>query len=101
MISPMALITVSVAGICGFVIPNRDLAAAVRVWRFGLAVLASVGGLTGVGIGFALLVLHLVMLKSLGVPYVRFFVPSLLRNRLVKEKLRDPMLNPEDDRKQR
>ena len=101
LISPMALITVSVAGICGFVIPNRDFAAAVRVWRFGLAVLASVGGLTGIGIGFALLVLHLVMLKSLGVPYVRFFVPSLLRKRLVKEKLRDPILNPEDERKQR
>lgn len=101
LISPMALITVSVAGICGFVIPNRDFAAAVRVWRFGLAVLASVGGLTGVGIGFALLVLHLAVLKSLGVPYVRFFAPSLLRKRLVKEKLRDPILNPEDERKQR
>ena len=101
LISPMALITVSVAGICGFVIPNRDFAAAVRVWRFGLAVLASVGGLTGVGIGFALLALHLAMQKSLGVPYVRFFAPSLLRKRLVKEKLRDPILNPEDERKQR
>ena len=101
LISPMALITVSVAGICGFVIPNRDFAAAVRVWRFGLAVLASVAGLTGVGGGVALLILHLVRLKSLGVPYVRLFVPGLLRKRMVKEKMRDSNLHPEDKRKQR
>lgn len=101
LISPMALIVVSVAGICGFVIPNRDFAAAVRVWRFGIAVLASFGGLLAVGAGVLLLVIHLVSLKSLGVPYVRIFAPSLVRKRLVKEKLRDPNLHPEDDRKQK
>ena len=101
LISPMALIVVSVAGICGFVIPNRDFAAAVRVWRFCLAVLASIGGLTALGIGVLLLVIHLASLKSLGVPYVRLFAPSLLRKRMVREKHRDPNLNPEDKRKQK
>ena len=101
LISPMALIIGSVAGICGFVIPNRDFAAAVRVWRFGLAVLASFGGLIGVGAGMLLLVIHLVRLKSLGVPYIRFFAPRLLRKRMVKEKFRDPNLHPENNRKQK
>ena len=101
MISPIALIVVSIAGICGFVMPNRDFAAALRVCRFALAILASIAGLTGIAVGLVLLVIHLLMLKSLGVPYVVFFAPSLLRKRLVQEKHRDERLDPKDTRKQR
>ena len=101
LISPMALIVVSVAGICGFVIPNRDFAAAIRVCRFALAILASVFGLTGILIGVALLVVHLLMLKSLGVPYCVLFAPSLLRTRMKNEKSRDERLGPRDIRKQK
>lgn len=101
LISPMALITVSIAGICGFVMPNRDFAAAVRVCRFALAVLASVAGLYGVAIGLACIILHLATKKSLGVPYFRFFAPTLLRKRLKNEKFRDMRLDPKDKRKQR
>lgn len=101
LISPMALITVSIAGICGFVMPNRDFAAALRVSRYALAILASVAGLTGVVIGLAILVIHLCSLKSLGIPYVTLFAPKLLRQRLVNEKNRDTKLNPEDKRKQK
>lgn len=101
LISPMSLIAVSVAGICGFVIPNRDLAAAVRVCRFALAAAASIGGLTAMVIGAALLLIHLAMLKSLGVPYMVIFAPTLIRNRLVREKERDMHLHPKDRRKQK
>lgn len=101
LISPMALIAISIAGICGFVIPNRDFAAAIRVCRFGLAVLASVLGLIGVGIGLAVIMLHLAGKKSLGVPYFRIFSPTLLRKRLKNEKFRDGNLNPQDKRKQK
>lgn len=101
LISPMALITVSVAGICGFVMPNRDFAAALRVSRYALAVLASVAGLTGLGLGLLILVIHLCSLKSLGVPYVVLFAPTLLRQQLKNEKYRDLRLKPEDKRKQK
>ena len=82
LISPMALIVVSVAGISGFVIPNRDLAAAIRVCRFFLAVLASCAGLTGVVIGLLAIVIHLCCLKSLGVRYVILFEPGIVRKRI-------------------
>lgn len=73
LISPAALIAVSIAGVCGFVLPNRDLAEAVRVWRFVLAVLGSVAGLFGVTLGLLGLSIHLSGLNSLGVPYLAPF----------------------------
>lgn len=101
LISPLALISVSIAGICGFVLPNRDLAAAVRIWRFALAVLASLGGLFGIATGLLLLVIHLLSLKSLGVRYVMLFEPAMLRKRMVKDKFRSKFLHPKDRRKQK
>ena len=98
-ISPMALIAVSIAGICGFVLPNRDLANAVRIWRFGIAVLSAIGGLYGTLAGGTILVIHLLSLKSLGIGYL---TPTgkILRPRLKKMKFRNKWLNPLDRRKQ-
>lgn len=105
LISPAALIVVSIAGVCGFVQPNRDLAEAVRVWRFLLAVLGAVGGLFGVTVGAIGLLIHLSGLTSLGVSYLAPFSegkrPRLLRPRLVCDKFRDQALRPEDGRNQR
>lgn len=86
LISPVVLIVVSVAGVCGFVLPNRDLANAVRVWRFGIALMASLWGLVGVGAGAALLLIHLASLKSLGQPYL--YSRSILRKRLKNQNAR-------------
>ena len=96
LISPIALIMVSIAGVCGFVLPNRDLASAVRVCRFALATAASIAGIWGVLTGVTLLVLHLAMQKSMGVGYIIPFEPNFFRKRLAKNKIRDDALNPED-----
>ena len=89
-ISPAALIAVSVAGICGFVQPNRDFAEAVRVWRFVIAVFGTLAGLFGVTAGLLSLIIHLSGLTSLGVsylaPYSRLQGISLLRPRLNRKK---------------
>ena len=82
-ISPAALIVVSVAGVCGYVLPNRDFANAVRVWRFLMAALSAIAGLFGWTVGILLLLIHLSGLTSLGVPYLKPFAggkrPSLFR----------------------
>lgn len=81
LISSMALICVSIAGICGFVQPNRDLATACRVWRFLIAAVSAMAGLLGTAAAAAALLIHLARLRSMGAPYLRIR-GSLLRNRL-------------------
>jgi spore germination protein KA len=96
---------VSVAGVCGFVQPNRDLAEAVRIWRFLIAALGTLGGLFGVTLGGIGLLIHLSGLNSLDVAYLAPFseggTPEILRSRLKDKKLRDRRLRTEDGRNQR
>lgn len=103
LIAPAVLIAVSITGICGFVLPNRDLAQAVRVWRFGIAVLGMLLGIWGVLIGVAVLLFHLASLRCLGVCYLTP-VPGnrgILRRRLKNQKQRDKRLHPEDTNNQK
>ena len=99
-ISPMALIAVSIAGICGFVLPNRDLANAVRIWRFGIAVLSALAGIYGTLAGGLILLIHLLSLKCLNVPYLAA-TGKILRPRLKKQKYRPWQLRPQDRRNQK
>ena len=104
LISPVVLIVVSISGVCGFALPNRDLANAVRVCRFVLSLLGAWLGLLGIGIGTAVLVGHLLMMKTMGMRYLRIKNGShraVLRARLLKQKYRDRRLKPLDDRNQK
>ena len=104
LISPVVLIVVSIAGVCGFALPNRDLANGVRVCRFVLSLLSAWLGLAGIGLGMAVLLIHLYTLKSMGQRYLKIrngANRSVLRPRLVKEKYRDLSLKPMDERRQK
>ena len=105
LVSPVALIAVSIAGICGFALPNRDLAEAVRLWRLILAGTAAVGGLIGVTVGLISLLIHLSGLTCLGVPYLAPFSQmenvELVRKRLLFQKYRQKRLRPADRRRQK
>jgi len=96
-VSPAVLIVVAVAGIAGYTQPSQDFGSALRLWRFLLAVLASIGGLFALSGGLAALIYHLAGLESFGVPYLAPFTtgadapkghPSLIRLPLPRMKWR-------------
>lgn len=102
-VSSVVLVVVSLAGVCGFVLPNRDLANGVRVWRFAMGILAALLGIWGIGLGAVALLIHLGSIQCLDVPYL---VPypggrSFLRRRLNREIYRDRWLKPLDKRNQK
>lgn len=106
LVSPVALIIVSIAGVCGFVLPNRDLAEGIRVWRFAIAVCGAIAGLAGVAAGTLCLIVHLSGLRSLGLSYLKPNRDSMegggiLRPLLKNSKQRNRNLKPEDGRNQK
>ena len=106
LVSPAALVAVAIAGICGYALPGKDLSDAMRLWRFLLAVCASIAGLFGVICGAIALLIHLAGLTSFGVAYLQPFSSvrgsrALLRPRLGRQKYRDAALHPQDSKNQR
>lgn len=104
LISPVVLIVVSISGVSGFALPNRDLANAVRVWRFLIGGLGAFAGIFGVAAGVIALVGHLFCLKCLGIRYIRISSGKnrmILRHRLNRQKYRDKALHPKDEKNQK
>ncbi|HBM74653.1 MAG TPA: spore germination protein [Clostridiaceae bacterium] len=69
-VSPIMVIIVSITAISSFTIPNFGLNTGFRIIRFLLMIFAAVLGLYGVMIGLIVVLIHLVNLKSFGVPYL-------------------------------
>jgi spore germination protein len=72
--APMVII-VAVTGIASFTIPRFNMAISVRMLRFPLMILGGLFGLFGIVVGTVWLAVHLVQLKSFGVPYFSGIAP--------------------------
>lgn len=75
LVSPAAVIIVSITALSSFTSPSYDIAMTVRMLRFGFMILGASFGLYGVALGLIAMLLHLCSLRSFGVPYMSPFAP--------------------------
>lgn len=69
-VSPIMIIIVSVTTITSFTAPSYDVSSSFRIIRFLLIIVASFLGLYGIVLGLIIMLIHLVRLKSFGIPYL-------------------------------
>jgi len=69
-VSPIMIIIVAITAITTFVTPNYEVTAAFRLVRFLLIIASAIVGLYGIVMGLIILLIHLVRLKSFGIPYL-------------------------------
>jgi spore germination protein KA len=101
LLSPATVIIVATTAITSFAMPNQDLSNALRLWRFGLAIVASIIGMYGLTMGLFLLIYQWCKIDSFGVPYLSPFIgdekiqlqDSLFRLPLITMKKRPESLN--------
>lgn len=108
-VSPIAVIVVATAAICGFTQPSRDLAAALRALRLLMMLLSLALGMFGLAAGSALTVWYLCTIESFGVAYTapmseggaRNAARAILQQPLPDVKFRERELGTEDKRCQK
>ncbi|MEF3307241.1 spore germination protein [Paenibacillus sp. GYB003] len=80
LVSGAMVIVVSFTAIANFVLPTINMAGTVRLIRFVLMFLAGTLGLFGIMAGMIPLLVHLVSLRSFGIPYFMPVAPFRLAN---------------------
>ncbi len=70
LVSPLVVIIISMTGICSFAIPNIALVSGYRLTKYLVIFLSSLLGLFGFWLGMLIMLIHLVTLKSFGIPYL-------------------------------
>lgn len=78
--SPFMVIIVAATAIASFIIPSYNVAIAFRIIRFPIMLLAAVLGLYGLILGFILINIHMVLLKSFGTNYISPVAPVQIRD---------------------
>lgn len=70
LVSPIVVIVIALTGICSFAIPQSSLVNGFRLTKYLLLIFSAVLGLFGFWAGVLLVLIHLVSLKTFGIPYM-------------------------------
>ncbi len=90
LVSPLMVIIIGLTAVASYAIPYYDLSIAVRLIRYPLMLLAGVLGFFGVSVGLYVIAIHLLSLRSFGVPYLSPFAPLRIRALLEDTFVRAP-----------
>ncbi|MCF8568044.1 spore germination protein [Alicyclobacillus tolerans] len=74
-VSPGMVIVVAAAGVASYTIPSQDLVNTNRILQYPFMIVASLLGLYGIVAFGLVLVIHMVSLRSFGVPYMAPLAP--------------------------
>lgn len=75
LVSPPMVIVVSLTAVASFTLPSSNGAIPLRLLRFPIMVMAGSLGLFGVMVALMFIIIHLVSLRSFGVPYMSPLAP--------------------------
>ncbi|MBP1964503.1 spore germination protein [Paenibacillus aceris] len=75
--APMVMV-VAITGISSFMMPQYSASIALRILRFPIMILSGILGLFGLILGLLLVISHLCILRSFGVPYMAPLAPISL-----------------------
>src|SRR5690625_373722 len=75
-VSPIMVIVIALTAIASFAVPSYSVVISFRIIRFGLMIMAAFLGLFGLILGYVMINIHIVHLKSFGVPYTAPFTPT-------------------------
>ncbi len=79
LVSPIMVIIVGITAVSSYAIPSYDMAIAVRLIRIPLIILAGFTGFFGVSVALYGLLIHVLCLRSFGVPYFSPLAPLRIR----------------------
>lgn len=90
LVSPLMVIVIGITAVASYAIPYYDLSLAVRLTRFPLMIMAGILGFFGVAVGLYAGLIHLLSLRSFGVPYTSPVSPLRIRTLLQDTFVRVP-----------
>ena len=104
-LSPGVVIIIAAAGITGFVVPNQDLSNITRMFRIGLVLLATIGGLFTTTVGIVVILYSMCRIEVFGTPFLspfagnegrQMFNDTITRRQWSQKRKRPTNINPED-----
>ncbi len=79
-VSPIMVIVVALTAVSSFALPTYNFGISLRIIRFAIMMAAALFGFYGLVLVYIMINIHLVNLKSFGVPYSTPFAPAMIRD---------------------